>query len=206
MIQLTTRPETTIRPQSPSVSTGSGVGTIADRQVRLLAVALIVLAAPSLGVHLYTQPPSVSSPAPPWADSFYQTFQSAESKYNDRADDLFRVQIWNLDLSQAKPLLRNERVNVYITDSEGRTAAYSFRFDENVHIDALSQGTRSDATVRVVMRRETVQRIGSEYTQTRAVREAYLDGDIQVTGVGLGNWIRYWVVEQWIADGIQSNY
>lgn len=181
----------------PTLGTRSTVTAMVDRQLRLLVVVLVLVSVPSSVISYYTQPPAVSSSTPTWANEYYTEMRSTQTNYNARVDDLYRVRVWGLDLRRAAAVLADERVNVYVTDASGRTAAYSFDFDDDVTIHDLRQGPRSDATVRVTVDRSTIERIDSEYTQTRAVREAYLDGEIQITGVGTGNWLRWWLIDNW---------
>lgn len=190
--------------QTRSAGDGPPVTAIADRQLRLFVVTVLLVSAPSLGIQLYTQPPSVDAHRPPWAGEVFEDFAAAETKFNARAEAFFQVRIWGLDLTDARPLLRNERVNVYVQDRQGQTAAYSFRFDQRVQIRELRHGTRSDATVRVVVDRSAVQRIDDEYTQTRALRAAYMNDRISVTGVGPSNWLRFWLVDQWVKTSLRT--
>lgn len=186
------------RQDGPGHGTQSGVELVFDRQVSLFAVAVVVVAAPSLAVQLTTHPPAVSSPEPAWAEDYFEQVHSAVERYNNRVEDLYRVEIWDLNLKQARNVIRNERVNVYVTGGASGTAAFSFRLDENARIRDLSQDRRADATVRVVVDRSAVERIKGEYTQTRAVRDAYLQNDIRVTGLGVNNWLQWWLVDQWV--------
>lgn len=184
--------------------TTTPVSAVVDRQVRIFAVVLLVISAPSLGVSLYTSPPAVSHPQPDWAGTYYHSFEQAATAYNDRVEDLYEVEVWELDLHQARPILSYERVNVYVTDGRGRTAAYSFRLDGAAQIRDLKQGRRSDATVRVVVERSAIRRISTEYTQTRAVRAAFLRGDIRVTGVGASNWLRWLLIEHRVRTTVEG--
>jgi hypothetical protein len=177
--------------------------TLVARQLRLFAVALVLVSAPTLPLQLYAQSPAVSTPQPAWADDYFGQLQSAAEAYNDRVGDLYRVQVWNLDLRRARSLLRYERVNLYVVGAEA-TAAYSLRLDGQLRVRDLSRQVRPDASVRVVVDRAALQRIRSEYTQTRAVRAAYLGGDVRVTGVGVGHWVQWWLADQWVRSHLES--
>jgi hypothetical protein len=144
----------------------------------------------------------VSETPPAWADDYYEQLESSASTYNDRAGDLFSVQmIWNLNVQRAQTVLENERVNLYITGESG-TAVYSFRLGEDARIHDTRPKRRHDATVRVVVERAALERIKSEYTQTRAIRAAYLRGDITITGVGLVNWLEWSVINERVRAAI----
>lgn len=189
----------------PTLGTRSELNIVVDRQVRLFLVGLLVVSVPSLAVQFYAQPPAVSSPQPPWAQEYFEQFESAATTYNHRIDDLYRVQIWGLDLRQARSILQNERVNVYITGRSGKTGAFSFRLDEEAKIRDVSRELRFDATVRVIAERSAIRRISKEYTQTRAVRAAYLGGDIRVTGVGVAKFVEWWLIDHWVQDTVSGD-
>lgn len=182
----------------PTTGTTADVSAAANRQFRLFAAAMVLFAGPSLAFQVYAQPPAVSSPQPAWADDYYADLQHGVDKYNAHIDDVDRVQVWGVDLGRLRNTVRGERVNLYVTDADGGTAAYSFRVDGDAHIRDLRPHRRGDATVRVVVKRRTVERVAAEYTQARAVRQAYLQRNIRVTGVELNDWVRWWFIDHYV--------
>jgi hypothetical protein len=174
------------------------VRDVGRRRTTLLAVGLVLVASPLAVSYLDAGPPMVSETQPPWAEEYYSELSSSVETYNERANDLYEITIWGLDLARLEGPVSGERVNIYITDEFGRTAVFSFRVTEQTRLVELAPRARTDATVRVLTDRVTVERLDDEYTKTRAAKRAYLDGNITVEGVGPANRAKWWAIQEWV--------
>lgn len=174
-------------------------GILGKRRLKALGVVLILVVAP-VGYLQVSQPgpPDTADPQPTWANRTFDGARAGAQLYNARVDDVYRANVWGLDLGNFRGFLANQRVNVYVVDRDGGTAAFSFRVDGDGEITELRQEPRDDATVRVVTNRSTVHKIGTEYTHTRALKHSFVSGDIRVDGVGPINAVEWYVVVKWI--------
>lgn len=133
---------------------------------------------------------------PAWADDLLAELEGAAEAYNarDDRDEGGLLERW---------LLRNARVNLYVTGPDGATAAYSFRVDERFRVTDLRRGARPEPTLRVTTSRETVAALVAARDTPAAVHRNVRNGRIRVQRVVglLGLWIAVGVPEVALGAG-----
>jgi uncharacterized Zn-binding protein involved in type VI secretion len=123
--------------------------------------------------------------APPWAAALYERLSSYVDAHNEDVADA--------DLGAAAGQLRNETVNLYVS-ADGGEAAFSFRTDGKNRIEGFQRGHREEATVRMETTRATVERLTNADAPAQAFREAILDDDISIRGIGTLNELKWRVL------------
>lgn len=134
-----------------------------------------------------------SSTPPQWAQSLYDRLSSHRVRYNENVGEA--------DLGPAGDVLKNERINLYVT-AEGSEAAFSFRMDRSNRINEFEPGPRDDATARMETDRKTIDRITDADDPVQAFRSAILEDNIRIQGVGMANELKWAVVNQVVDIGI----
>lgn len=117
-----------------------------------------------------------TSTEPAWAVSLYEQLSSLVDSYNAAIDQT--------DPGVVERQLRNETVNLSVT-ADGGTAAFSFRTDATTRIEAFRRGTREEATLRMETDSDTVDRLANSETPRQAFRQAVVDDDITIHGIGV---------------------
>lgn len=144
-----------------------------------LGIAALVLA-------VIVSPVAAQSSQPAWADDMYTEFDAVLDTHND--------QIEKMRVREARPILKNEKVNLYVTDSDGQTATFSFRFDDQLQIHDFKQGERDDATVEMTTDRATITEIADAERPGIAFLDAWKNNEIKVNGIGYTNSAKYFAV------------
>jgi hypothetical protein len=103
------------------------------------------------------------------------------------------------DLGFAASQLKNERVNLVVTDANGEAGTASFRTDENLRIQEFTMGTRDDATVEMRTDRRTLNSILASSSPVHAFMDAIVHEDITISGLGPAAQVK-WVVLNVVAD------
>ncbi len=140
-------------------------------------------------------PAAAQGDQPEWGDQMYTELEGMVGVYNENVNAE--------DLGVAASQVRNERVNLVVTDSDGSQATASFRLDSELKIQELQQGTRDDATMKMSTDRQTVDRIVESNNPSRAFQNAIQNGDITIDGIGTINAVK-WVVINNAANLIRS--
>lgn len=127
-----------------------------------------------------------TSTEPAWVTSLYGQLTSYLQEYN--------AAIESDETGPIESQLQNEVVNLYVT-ADGGEAVFSFRTDGENRIETFQRGSREDATVRMETDRETVDRITESDTPARAFREAIVDDDVTISGIGTLNGLKWWALD-----------
>lgn len=132
-------------------------------------------------------PPGAMAPVEPaWILELYERLTSYIERYN-RA-------VTGADLGAAQDQLSSEQVNLLVTADEG-TAVFSFRTDGQTRIRSFQRGPRDDASIRMETDRKTVERIEAADRPAQAFRDALVDDDISIRGLGTVNRVKWAVAE-----------
>lgn len=123
---------------------------------------------------------------PVWISELYERLAAYIERYNRAVD--------GADLGAAQDQLSSEQVNLHVTAAEG-AAMFSFRTDGQTRIKSFQRGPRDDATIRMETDRETVRRIEAADRPARAFRDALVDDDISIRGLGTVNRVKWAVAE-----------
>lgn len=153
-----------------------------SQSARVLLATLLVVSVASFGIGAGL----AQSDQPAWADEMFGNFEGFVSAYNENVDAS--------DLGMAADQLKNERVNLIVTDSDGTQATASFRMNGQLQIQELEQGTRDDATLKMTTDRATIERILESNNPATAFQNALADGDIRIGGIGLVNSVKWAVI------------
>lgn len=116
---------------------------------------------------------------PTWADGTGAALERVVAGYNAAVD--------GVDVGPAARLVRDQRVTLTVTDTDGSSAQFSFRTDADLHVVDFGAGPRDDATVRMFTDPETVGRIAAAPDRAAAFESAVTAGDVRIEGVGLLN-------------------
>jgi hypothetical protein len=123
---------------------------------------------------------------PPWARSLFRRLWLYRDRYNESVE--------GADLGFAGGRLRNEVVDLHVT-AEGADAVFSFVTDDDVRIDELRPGARTDATLRMDATRDTVDEVLDADAPARAFRTAVVEGDVTVRGVGVASEVEWTAID-----------
>ncbi|WP_350355387.1 PAAR domain-containing protein [Haloglomus halophilum] len=123
---------------------------------------------------------------PVWVLELYERLASYIERYNGA--------VGGADLGAAQEQLASEQVNLRVTAAEG-VAEFSFVTDGQTRIGSFQRGPRDDATIRMETDRETVERIEAADRPARAFRDALVDDDISIRGVGTVNRVKWAIAE-----------
>jgi hypothetical protein len=119
-------------------------------------------------------------------DPLVEDLDALVATYNDNLDQvpaLFRGQ------------LANERVDIRVERDDGTDRFYA-ETGQNARVESLERGTgERQPTVRVRTDERTLSAIGTADDPAARAVEAYNDGDISITGVGVVNSVRVAVVK-----------
>lgn len=148
-------------------------------------IATIVLTATLVFLAAIAGPVGAQSDQPEWADDMYAQLEGMVGTYNENIDAS--------DLGVAGDQLKNEKVNLVVTDTDGTEATASFRMDGDLQIQELKQGTRDDATMKMTTDRATLTGIVESNDPSAAFQNAITGGDITIDGLGTVNAVK-WVV------------
>jgi hypothetical protein len=154
------------------------------RFVTLLLSTLLVIAAG-------TGTTVAQSGQPEWAGDLYDDFDAMVPAYNDQVDPD--------DYGPLAGQLRNERVNMVVTDTDGSQATASFELDADLQIHDQRPETRSDATLKLSTDRDTMTQILNSETPSADFQAAVADGDIRIDGIGPVNAMKWFLINV-IAD------
>lgn len=151
---------------------------------KLSSFARIVFCS-TLFLSVATAPVVAQSDQPDWAADMFDRMEPMVETYNENinADDA----------GIAGDQLKNEKVNLIVTDANGTTAEASFRLDGRLRMQELSEGTRDDATMKMSTDRETIERIIDANDPSSAFQTAITDDDISIDGLGSINAVK-WVI------------
>lgn len=141
---------------------------------------------PSPGVAVQEEP-GPEQDQPPWAEGLFRALQNATAAYNDRVDE---VDTYGLSRNQ----LRNERVNLHVTDGNGSTANFTFRLGEEANVTSLEPGSHPDPTVRIRATRDAAERVAATDDELRVLGEALRADEVRVEGVGFANEVKWRLV------------
>ena len=114
--------------------------------------------------------------------SLYERLASYVGEYN--------LAIEGTDLGALEGRLSNETIDLSVTTDDGDTV-FSFRMDGNDRIKGFRRGSRGDATVRMATDTATVDRLTGSETPATEFRQAVIDGDVVIRGVGPVRRIRW---------------
>lgn len=154
---------------------------------RLVIALVLVVAAAGVAV----TPAVAQSDQPDWAAELYGDLTPMVETYNENVNAS--------DLGIAASQLRNEQVNLVVTDTDGSEATASFRLDSDLRIQDLSQGPSDDATMRMSTDRETMTSVIEASDPSAAFQNAIADRDIRINGIGTVNAVK-WTVLNTLAD------
>ena len=157
-------------------------------QLSRLLLALVVVTA-SLGVVAGSA--TAQSDQPQWAVETFDRMEDWVPTYNQ--------QVSGEDFGVAASQLKNERVNLIVTDANGETGTASFRTDSDLRIQEFSMGTRDDATIQMTTDRATINGILDSPSPANAFVNAIANGDVTISGLGTVAQVK-WVVINTIAD------
>lgn len=153
-----------------------------SQSARVLLATLLVVSVASVGVGSAL----AQSDQPAWGDEMFEDFGGFVSAYNENVDAS--------DLGIAAGQLKDERVNLIVTDSDGTEATASFRMNGQLQIQDLEQGTRDDATLKMTTDRATIERILESNNPATTFQNALTGGDIRIDGLGLVNSVKWTVI------------
>jgi uncharacterized Zn-binding protein involved in type VI secretion len=148
--------------------------------------------APSNGAGPSIDPPdlppagAMAPVEPAWVQELYERLASYIERYNGA--------VAGADLGAAQDQLSSEQVNLHVTADAG-TAVFAFRTDGQTRIRSFERGPRDDATIRMETDRETVRRIEAADRPGQAFRDALVDDDISIRGLGTANRVKWAVAE-----------
>lgn len=110
---------------------------------------------------------------PEWSTDLFESLQDAVEGYNSRieADDTGFLEQW---------LLRNARVNLYVTGPDESEAVFSFRTDDRLRVTQLRQGKHAEPTLRVRTSRAAINRIADAEDKHAAISSEFWAGRIRV--------------------------
>jgi hypothetical protein len=117
---------------------------------------------------------SDGTPPPEWADETFERLSDAVEAYNARDGDPGFLEEW---------LLRDARINLYVSDDDGARAVYSLRLDDDARVTELRRGPIDDPTLRVTTGKRVVDDLGTEADVETAVARGIRSGRIRVERV-----------------------
>lgn len=143
--------------------------------VGFLAVLVLALAAVGGVVQPVESAQLAESAQPEWSDDLFDRLENAASEYNARGgSDAGFVE---------RSLLRNARINLYVSDDAGAQEVYSLRLDDELHVTQLQRGPLDDPTLRVETTKATVDQIATTEDSEAAVVRAVRNRQIRVERV-----------------------
>jgi len=155
---------------------------------RLFFVFIVVSA--SLGAVSATT--AAQTDQPEWAVEAFERMNEWVPMYNE--------QVSIEDFGPAAGQLTNERINLVVTDADGKTATASFSTNENLQVQEFSMGARGDATIRMTTDRQTLTRIAeSPVPANTFVNALTRTGDITISGIETVANVK-WAVINAVAD------
>lgn len=136
---------------------------------KAIPVVFVVL----LTVGLLAGVGSAQTDRPEWSDDLYVSLQDAVEGYNSRveSDETGFLEQW---------LLRNARVNLYVTGPDGSEAVFSFRTDDRLRMSQLRHGKYTEPTLRVQTSRAAINRITAAEDKRAAISSEFWTGAIRV--------------------------
>lgn len=102
------------------------------------------------------------------------------------------------DLGTVVGQLTGEAVNLHVA-ADGGDAEFSFHTTDGGAIREFERGHRDDASLKMETDAATVERLSTAADPLGALRLAYDRGDVDVTGIGAWNGVKWWVI-----DGVSS--
>lgn len=153
------------------------------RQVSRLFVALVVVVAAG---SIVSGAALAQSDQPDWANELYEEMGPMVDRYNENVDAD--------DAGVAGDQLKDENVNLVVSDANGTDASVSFHMNDQLQIEELSQGTRDDATMRMSTDRATMDTIIASDTPSSAFQSAITSGDISIDGIGAVNAVKWAII------------
>ena len=149
-----------------------------------LSFALVIA-----GAGAVAGPATAQSGQPAWADDLFDEMGPMVETYN--------ANINASELGMAADQLRNQNVNLVVTDvANDTTATVSFRMDSQLKIQELEQGSRDDATLEMSTDKATMDSIIAADNPAVAFQNALTppDSDITISGIGVINEIRWAII------------
>jgi hypothetical protein len=143
-----------------------------DGLVRLVALAVLVVVVRGGGAVTQTGEPR-------WAE---ETAASLERLVDDHD-----AAVGTADLGSTARFVRDQRVSLTVTATDGSVAQFSFRTDATARVVDFRAGSPTDATVRMFTDPATVNRVADSPDRTAAFGAAVRAGDVHTEGVGLLN-------------------
>jgi hypothetical protein len=142
-------------------------------------------------VSVFAGPAVAQSDQPEWSVNLFDRTAEWVPVYNQN------VNADNFGFAASQ--LKNERVNLVVTDANGEAGTASFRTDGNLRIQEFAMGTRDDATVEMRTDRGTMNSILASSSPVNAFVNAILNEDITISGLGPVAQAK-WVVLNVVAD------
>lgn len=118
---------------------------------------------------------------------FYRQVRTVATGYNE--------DVASQDLGVLGAYLDNERVNLHVVRTDGETEVVSFRTTADTRVRELRAGPHPDASVRVTVDESTARNIVQSDDPGEQANDAFLDGEIDVDGLGRYNALRWTIVK-----------
>lgn len=149
---------------------------------RILLSLAVVAAAGAVAT-----PVAAQGDQPDWAVDMFDRMGPMVETYNENVDAD--------DFGFVAGQLQNQKVNLVVDDpANGTEASVSFRMDGDLRMQELELGTRDDATIRMSTDKATMDSIITSDSPVAAFREAVLDDEITISGIGTLNSVKWTVV------------
>lgn len=123
---------------------------------------------------------------PQWAATLFEQLSTYVDAVN--ADPSER------SLGVAGRQLRDERIDLHVETGSG-SAAFSFRTTADGTVSEFARGTREDPTARMDTDGATVDRLVSAAEPIPAFRRAVREGDVEITGIGPLERVKWWLLD-----------
>ncbi|MFB6295619.1 MAG: hypothetical protein ABEH66_02105 [Halobacteriales archaeon] len=136
----------------------------------------IQLACIVLAVGLLAGSGAAQTDQPEWSDDILHRMESAAADYNS---NIGTNEVGFLE----RYLLRNARVNLYVSDKSGSEAVFSFRTDEQLRVTDLRRAKHQNPTLQVRTSKEVVEEVSNADNKLKAVKRKIWTREIRVKRV-----------------------
>jgi hypothetical protein len=158
------------------------VPTTADFTRVVVSLMLVVAAAGAVAT-----PAVAQSDQPDWAVQMFEDMGPMVETYNANVD----VSDFGFMAGQ----LQGEKVDLVVDDpANGTEASVSFTLDDDLRMQELAMGTRDDATIQMSTDKATMDRIIASATPATEFKNAVLDEDITISGIGTVSQVKWAVI------------
>lgn len=124
---------------------------------------------------------------------FYRSLAEAVVTHNEGEE---------IDLGALGSHVNGERINLHVTTQSGETAVVSFRTTDENEVRELRAGKHPAATLRVTTDEGTARRVLEASDPGAATSRAFLDGEIEVDGIGWVNALK-WLLLSTVMEAIR---